>query len=145
MTAWNNFGFMTETEEQRKEVLKYLFNNNKNRLVCASPPTIMYGGLNEREKDNIAKKYLKDKFDNVDKVVVVQNGDTGDSAKAYIYREPDDLRDVDKEIISGFSGAKAVDVKQKLNDRELCTPVRHFYETLDRENFTDLLDKKHSH
>lgn len=135
MTGWINIAFISDAEE---ETLKQVFDSRyEDRLIEAEPPTIMMGHLEDRERENLAKKLLSD-FDTVETIVMVSNSDTGDWATGYIYTVPDDYRDIDCEKISGRSGSKGYDVKGELEDRGYYITISHRTYTLDAKDFAHL-------
>ena len=144
MTSWLNIGLFADDEEK---VLKELFDSRyKDKLVDDSPPTVMFGSLPKRERRNLAEKFLHKMFDCVDTVVMVDNGDTSDSARAYIYTVPSDNRKIAEEKISGVSGADGGDVIAELIERGLRVSKSHHYNTLDVEDYMSLLsDEEYVH
>lgn len=137
MTSWINIALFTESKEQNQKVLRELFDNGyEESLVDDSPPTLMYGHLDNRS--DLAQTFLTDMFECVNTVVMVNNSDSGDWATAHVYTEPDDLRDVAEETIDGVSGAKGGDVKAELINRGLSMSISQYYDTLDPKDYIHL-------
>lgn len=128
------------------EIIRALLNEydpemGTSAVVNREPPTVRLWQMNKRERKEMATEMLHELRAEVTTVVLFENGDTSDWGTAYIYEEPDDLRDVTLvETITGDSGLHASDVEQELVSRGYPVSKQHFYSDYDlsKEDCADL-------
>lgn len=143
MTGWTNMGvFGPDSDAVLRALLdEYDPEMGTSAVVNRDPPTVRLWQMNKRERKEIATETLHNLGVEVTTVVLFENGNTSDWGTAYIYEEPDDLRDVTLvETISGKSGLHAADVEQELASRGYPVSKQHFYNeyNLSKEDCAEL-------
>lgn len=135
MTGWTNMGVFGPNDE---EILKALLDEfdpdmGTSAVVARSPPTVrLWQFERERERKEFAEQMLHQLDAEVETIVMFENGDTSDWGTAYIYEEPDDLRDIVLvETIDGKSGLHAGDVESELYERGYPVSKKHYYSDYD--------------
>lgn len=140
MTGWNNVGvFGPDAEAILRDLFTEFENSMNEGVVALDPPTVRLGPCeNDRRRKERAETLLNIDAE-VTAVVVLSNSDTADWGSAYIYHEPDDLRDIElQDSIIGESGQKAYDVESELQDRGYPVSKQHYLNRLEKQNHLDL-------
>lgn len=144
MTGWTNMGVFGPDDD---EILRALLDEfdpemGTTAVVSRNPPTVrLWQFESERKRKEFAREMIHGNPAEVETIVMFENGNTSDWGTAYIYEDPDDMRDIAKvDEITGESGQHAADVESELRKKGLYVSKQHFYSgsNLSKEDCADL-------